>query len=43
MEKLLSDLKNHSSAWPFQTPVNAQEVPDYYDVITHPMGMLLSS
>ncbi|RDX55063.1 Bromodomain-domain-containing protein [Lentinus brumalis] len=37
MEKLLSDLKNHSSAWPFQTPVNAQEVPDYYDVITHPM------
>ena len=38
MEKLLSDLKAHSAAWPFLQPVNAQEVPDYYDVITHPMG-----
>ncbi|KAI0743462.1 histone acetyltransferase GCN5 [Daedaleopsis nitida] len=37
MEKLLSDLKNHSAAWAFQTPVDAKEVPDYYDVITHPM------
>ncbi|KAH9892539.1 hypothetical protein C8Q73DRAFT_698473 [Cubamyces lactineus] len=39
MEKLLSDLKAHSAAWPFQQPVNAQEVADYYDVITHPMDL----
>lgn len=38
MEKLLSDLKGHSSAWPFLQPVNAKEVPDYYEVIAHPMG-----
>ncbi|KAI0780095.1 hypothetical protein C8Q74DRAFT_742018 [Fomes fomentarius] len=37
MEKLLSDLKGHSSAWPFLQPVNAKEVPDYYEVIAHPM------
>ncbi|KAH9931087.1 uncharacterized protein BXZ73DRAFT_47487 [Epithele typhae] len=39
MEKLLSDLKLHSSAWPFLQPVNAKEVLDYYDVITHPMDL----
>ncbi|KAH9858772.1 histone acetyltransferase GCN5 [Lenzites betulinus] len=39
MEKLLSDLQNHSTAWPFLQPVNAQEVADYYEVITHPMDL----
>ena len=38
MEKLLSDMKAHSSAWPFQQPVSEKEVLDYYDVITSPMG-----
>ena len=38
MEKLLSDLKGHSSAWPFQEPVNEKEVADYYLHISHPMG-----
>ena len=42
MEKLLSDLKAHSHAWPFQQPVNEKEVPDYYDVITSPMGASFS-
>ncbi|PCH43625.1 Bromodomain-domain-containing protein [Wolfiporia cocos MD-104 SS10] len=37
MEKLLSDLQAHALAWPFQTPVNAEEVADYYDVIKKPM------
>ncbi|KZT10987.1 histone acetyltransferase GCN5 [Laetiporus sulphureus 93-53] len=37
MEKLLSDLQNHSLAWPFLQPVNAEEVADYYEVIKQPM------
>ncbi|CDO75344.1 hypothetical protein BN946_scf184966.g12 [Trametes cinnabarina] len=39
MEKLLSDLQSHSAAWPFQAPVDPQEVADYYDVIAHPMDL----
>ncbi|KAI0675237.1 histone acetyltransferase GCN5, partial [Trametes maxima] len=39
MEKLLSDLQSHSTAWPFREPVNAKDVADYYDVITHPMDL----
>ncbi|KAI1794092.1 hypothetical protein LXA43DRAFT_997618 [Ganoderma leucocontextum] len=39
MEKLLSDLKGHSSAWPFVEPVNEKEVADYYLHITHPMDL----
>ena len=27
-------------AWPFLEPVNADEVPEYYDVITDPIGKL---
>lgn len=41
MEKLLSDLQGHSTAWPFLQPVNAKEVADYYEVILHPMGTSL--
>ncbi|ETW85228.1 hypothetical protein HETIRDRAFT_438210 [Heterobasidion irregulare TC 32-1] len=37
MESILSDLQAHPQAWPFKEPVNAQEVPDYYDVIQNPM------
>jgi len=36
---LLSEMQNHHSAWPFQKPVNAEEVPDYYNVITEPMDL----
>ncbi|KAI0081351.1 Bromodomain-containing protein [Panus rudis PR-1116 ss-1] len=37
MEKLLSDLQGHPLAWAFLQPVNAEEVPDYYEVIKKPM------
>jgi histone acetyltransferase len=30
-------MQNHKQAWPFLTPVNRDEVPDYYNVITSPM------
>ena len=38
MEKLLTDLQAHTLAFAFQKPVNADEVPDYYEVIKEPMG-----
>ncbi|CCM01133.1 uncharacterized protein FIBRA_03181 [Fibroporia radiculosa] len=37
MEKLLSDLRNHTQAWPFQQPVTAEEVADYHEIIKNPM------
>ncbi|KZV82985.1 histone acetyltransferase, GCN5 superfamily, partial [Exidia glandulosa HHB12029] len=41
MKKLLSALQQHKMAWPFAQPVNRDEVPDYYDVIKHPMDLSL--
>ncbi|EAU91057.2 histone acetyltransferase NGF-1 [Coprinopsis cinerea okayama7 len=38
MEKTLATLRADSHAWPFQTPVTIEAVPDYFDVIKHPMG-----
>jgi histone acetyltransferase len=38
MERLLKELTEHPQAWPFALPVNAKEVPDYYEVIKNPMG-----
>lgn len=38
MELLLADLQGHPVAWAFLQPVNADEVPDYHDVIKEPMG-----
>ena len=38
MERTLHALKENSAAWPFQEPVNLEEVPDYLDVIKQPMG-----
>lgn len=35
--KALDQLVNHRCAWPFMTPVDKEEVPDYYDVIKNPM------
>lgn len=32
--------QSHKSAWPFIDPVDASEVPDYYNVIKEPMGKL---
>jgi histone acetyltransferase len=36
---LLNSLQNHQSSWPFQVPVNKDEVADYYDVIKEPMDL----
>ena len=41
MERLLSDLQQHALSWAFLQPVNAEEVPDYYEVIKEPMGVHL--
>ncbi|RXW25074.1 hypothetical protein EST38_g818 [Candolleomyces aberdarensis] len=37
MERTLHTLRENSAAWPFQDPVNLEEVPDYLDVIKQPM------
>ncbi|KAF2127966.1 histone acetyltransferase [Dothidotthia symphoricarpi CBS 119687] len=36
---LLNDMQNNSNAWPFQQPVNKDEVLDYYEVIKEPMDL----
>ncbi|KAG5723750.1 Histone acetyltransferase gcn5 [Termitomyces sp. T112] len=37
LERILKELQGHPQAWAFLQPVKAEEVPDYYDVITKPM------
>ncbi|KAI8334441.1 putative histone acetyltransferase [Chlamydoabsidia padenii] len=39
MRHLVSELQGHASSWPFTEPVNADEVVDYYEVITEPMDL----
>ena len=36
---ILNLVKSHTSAWPFQVPVDPNEVPDYYDHIKYPMDL----
>ena len=36
---LLNDMQNHQASWPFQMPVNKEEVADYYEVIKEPMDL----
>lgn len=31
-------MNEHPDAWPFREPVDARDVPDYYDIIKDPMG-----
>lgn len=38
---LICTLQTHPSSWPFLDPVSAKDVPDYYEVIKHPMDMSL--
>ncbi|KAG6833549.1 hypothetical protein H0H87_005200 [Tephrocybe sp. NHM501043] len=37
LERILKELQGHPQSWAFLAPVKAEEVPDYYDVITNPM------
>lgn len=37
MERLLSDLRSCPQAWAFQSPVDREDVRDYYEVIRKPM------
>ncbi|KAF4992144.1 hypothetical protein FDECE_13815, partial [Fusarium decemcellulare] len=39
MRRFLCEIQNHKQAWPFLNPVNKDEVPDYYAVITSPMDL----
>lgn len=39
MRHILVELNGHASAWPFVVPVSANDVPDYYTVITNPMDL----
>lgn len=41
LSRILSDLNGHSLSWAFQEPVKIEDVPDYYEVIKSPMGMLV--
>lgn len=36
---IVGKLNNYKSAWPFQNPVDINEVPDYYDVIKEPIDL----
>ena len=40
LRRFLNQIQNHKQAWPFLNPVNRDEVPDYYNVITSPMDLL---
>ncbi|KAJ2490209.1 histone acetyltransferase [Coemansia sp. RSA 2050] len=37
---VVSEMLVHHSAWPFQKPVDSQEVPDYYVVVKEPMDLM---
>ncbi|OBZ80784.1 Histone acetyltransferase GCN5, partial [Choanephora cucurbitarum] len=39
MRHLVSELRSNPHSWPFLEAVNADEVTDYYDVITNPMDL----
>ncbi|KOM25138.1 hypothetical protein LR48_Vigan50s005800 [Vigna angularis] len=35
----LNSMLEHADAWPFKEPVDARDVPDYYDIIKDPMDL----
>lgn len=39
MRKLVRQLQQHKSAWPFREPVSARDVPDYHRIIKEPMDL----
>ncbi|KAK3036879.1 hypothetical protein RJ639_031497 [Escallonia herrerae] len=39
MRSLLKVMHDHPDSWPFKEPVDAHDVPDYYDIIRDPMDL----
>ncbi|XVE73030.1 hypothetical protein DITRI_Ditri11bG0085300 [Diplodiscus trichospermus] len=39
IRSLLKSMHEHVDAWPFKEPVDARDVPDYYDIIKDPMDL----
>ncbi|KAL3531283.1 hypothetical protein ACH5RR_010605 [Cinchona calisaya] len=39
MRSLIKVMHDHPDAWPFKEPVDAREVPDYYEVIKDPIDL----
>ncbi|GMP99639.1 hypothetical protein CsSME_00047038 [Camellia sinensis var. sinensis] len=39
MRSLLKAMHDHPDAWPFKEPVDAHDVPDYYDIIKDPIDL----
>ncbi|XP_055631397.1 nucleosome-remodeling factor subunit NURF301 isoform X2 [Toxorhynchites rutilus septentrionalis] len=39
LKKLIKQIQQHKSAWPFMEPVDPDEAPDYYRVIKEPMDL----
>lgn len=38
LKRLIKQITSHKSAWPFMEPVDPKEAPDYYTLVTEPMG-----
>jgi L-amino acid N-acyltransferase YncA len=43
MKNAVKTLRNHSHAWPFREPVNAEDVPGYYEIIQEPVDLQMVS
>ncbi|KAL0458247.1 UNVERIFIED_CONTAM: Histone acetyltransferase GCN5 [Sesamum latifolium] len=41
MRSLIKAMNDHPDAWPFKEPVDARDVPDYYDIIKDPMAHMV--
>uniref|UniRef100_A0A0R3SK75 Bromo domain-containing protein n=1 Tax=Hymenolepis diminuta TaxID=6216 RepID=A0A0R3SK75_HYMDI len=40
---LISAVRKHRNSWPFQEPVDAEEVPDYYEIVVDPVDLSMIS
>lgn len=38
LQSVLKEVRNHRAAWPFTDPVDTDEVTDYLDVVSDPIG-----
>lgn len=38
-QQIIDLMRKHKSSWPFSEPVNKEDVPDYYDVISEPIDI----